>query len=67
MRYAMRADELAVDIDRAAAHSGDHAGVLDLGSVQAHQDHVALRSGHVFSTPRISTSIASGLMPSNTV
>src|SRR6185437_12087506 len=39
-----RARELAVEIDRAAAHSGNNAGVLGLGPTQADKNNVALRS-----------------------
>src|SRR5262249_51329991 len=42
------AQHLAVDIDRAAAHSGDHAGELRLLAPQADQDQVALWAQHVF-------------------
>ncbi len=35
-----RPDELAVDVDRAAAHAGDDSGVLEPGARHARQDHV---------------------------
>jgi len=42
-----RSCQLAIEINRATAHAGDHAGVLGLGSVQANQDHVSLGPVHV--------------------
>ena len=42
-----RPDQLAIDVNRAAAHARDHAGVFDLGAVQTRQNDVGLRAGHV--------------------
>ncbi len=42
-----RARQLAVEIDRAPAHAGNHAGIFGLGAVQTHQDNVALGTVHV--------------------
>src|SRR5437764_15325579 len=36
------ADQLAIDIDRAAAHSGDHAGLFQWAPGKARQDQVLL-------------------------
>src|SRR5204863_3839720 len=38
-----RADQLAVDVDRAAAHAGADAAVLDAGIPGAHQAHAPRR------------------------
>ena len=37
---AERTEEAAIDVDGAAAHAGDDAGVLGLGAVEAGEDHV---------------------------
>ena len=42
-----RANELAVNVNRAAAHSGNYTGIFRLFSVETNQDDVALRSGHI--------------------
>ncbi len=42
-----RARQLAVEINRASAHTGNHAGIFRLGTMQPDQDNVALGSVHV--------------------
>ncbi len=46
MRIRDSSHQLAVNVNRAAAHAGNHAGVFDLGAVQSRQDDVRLGSGH---------------------
>jgi hypothetical protein len=41
------AHQLAVNVDRAAAHAGHDAGVFHLLAMQARQDHVGLRTRHI--------------------
>ena len=42
-----RAREFAIEIHGASAHSGDHAGIFRLGTVQSNQDNVALGTVYV--------------------
>ncbi len=41
------ADQLAVNVNRAATHAGDHAEILDFLAVQPRQDDVGFRASHV--------------------
>src|SRR5207237_1440871 len=38
-------DQFLVDVHRAAAHAGDHAGALQVQAAQAAEDHVAAGAG----------------------
>ena len=49
---AQRAQQLAIDVHRAATHSRDHARVLRLGPVQPRQDHVPPRPQRVPQAPQ---------------
>ena len=62
-----RAEQLAADVDGAAAHAGDDAGVFGLGAVELGEDHVLPGPRAPRSTPRISTCMGSGLVPVKTV
>ena len=42
------AQQLAVDVNRAAAHPGDDSGVLWFGTVETRQDHILVRAEDVF-------------------
>jgi hypothetical protein len=42
-----RASKLAVEINRAAAHSRDHAGALDFGPLELNQDYRLLRAEEI--------------------
>ena len=58
-----RARQLAVEIDRAAAHARDHAGVFGLCAAQADQDDVALGTVHVLQHAENFDVHGSGLVP----
>jgi hypothetical protein len=62
-----RSRQLAVDIHRAAAHPCDHAGVLRLSPCSRARIKSRCGPRAPRSTPRISTSIGSGTVPSKTV
>ncbi len=52
MRKASAPASLPFEINRAAAHAGDHAGVFRLLARQAHQDDVALGAVGVLQNPK---------------
>ncbi len=42
------AQQLAVDVDRAAAHACDHSGVLWFGALETRQDHILTGAENIF-------------------
>ncbi len=62
-----RSQQFVADINRAAAHARNHAGVFRLGAVQLARIMSWPGPRAPRSTPRISTSIGSGLVPVKTV
>ena len=64
MRYASAPDEFAVNVNGAAAHAGNYAGVFGL-LVHARRTRITSPLGPFMlrRTPRTSTSIGSGFTP----
>ena len=46
-----RAQQLAVDVDGAAAHACDHSGVLWFGALETGQDHILTGAEDIFEHP----------------
>ena len=55
--------KIPIEIDRTAAHTGDHAGVFGFSAAPPHQNDVALGTVGIFKNAEDSTCIGSGLVP----